>query len=83
MIIIIIIIHLVSSNSDPLGETPIPNFGFFRILGPYLILIGNLKPIFLVKNIPQGTSNPGGLRLQITSVTSQPLWPKATVNCRD
>ena len=30
-------IHLVSSNLDSLGETPCPNFGFFRILGPYLI----------------------------------------------
>ena len=62
-------IHLVSSNSDPLGETPNPNFGFFRILGPYLIFNREFDiPIFLDKNILQDTSNPGGLRLQNTSL---------------
>ena len=30
-------LYLVSSNSDSPGETPSPNFGFFRILGPNLI----------------------------------------------
>ena len=76
---IYIYIHLVSSNSDSLGENPCPNFVFFRILGPHFIFNRDVIPIFLVKkyttrNIqpwrPQAANN--------LSVTSQPVWPNVT-----